>query len=211
MNYFLRIFLFLLPLNYFSQEKTKDSLFLMGGRVFASTVIDTALKAATIIDPTDSTKRINIENEELYSIKYASGQTYYYYKQDTTIGNWFTREEMLYFMQGERDARKGFKAKGSLYGSFVAGVAGGVTGSLLGPVVPFTYLALCGLPKVRIRHETVANPYALDYDAYILGYERQARGRRRMKCLIGGGIGYLVGLGANILVTGRVENLIKFK
>jgi hypothetical protein len=183
----------------------------MSGRVFASTVLDTALRAATIIDPDDTTKRINIENEDLYAIRYKNGNTYYYYKQDTTIGNWFTREEMLFYMQGERDARKGFNPKGSLYGSLVAGIAGGITGSLLGPAIPFTYLALCGIPKVKIKHETVTNPYALDYDAYILGYERQSRGRRRMKCLIGGGIGYLVGIGANVLITGRVENLIKFK
>ena len=194
-----------------SQNGLKDSLFLTDGSIYASKVTDTLLKAATIVDPKDSTKRINVEDEDLYSIKYASGKTVFYYKQDSLTDNWMTRDEMLFYMQGERDSRKGFNPKGSLYGSFVAGIAGGVTGSLLGPVVPFTYMALSGIPKVRIRHETVTNPYALDHDAYILGYERHARSRRRIKCLLGGGLGYLVGIGANVLITGRVESLIKFK
>jgi hypothetical protein len=108
---------------------------------------------------------------------------------------------MYYFMAGERDAKKGFKARGSLIGCMAAGFAGGLSGNLLGPILPFGYMGLCGITKVRIRHETISNPYYIDHDPYILGYERQARSKRRIQCLIGGGIGLVAGYLTNVTVA----------
>ena len=198
--------------NYAAQEK-KDTLFLMNGKIYVSRVIDTLIGGVTIKDLKDTTQKFTVDNEDLFSVHYSNGQIYYYYSQDTLIGNEFTREEMLYYMEGERDAKKGFKARGSLIGSMVSGFAGGLTGSLLGPVVPFAYLGLCGIPKVRIRHETISNPYYIDHDPYILGYERQARSKRRIQCLIGGGIGLVAGYATNFVIAKSNPNFtlkIKF-
>ncbi|MFL5752474.1 MAG: hypothetical protein ACJ76F_03635 [Bacteroidia bacterium] len=188
-----------------------DSLFLMNGKIYVSTVIDTSLGAVTILDIKDTSKRMNVEYDELYGVKYAStGSMYYYYSQDTSIINDFTRDEMWLYMKGERDAKKGFKGRGSLFGSMAAGIGGGITGNILGPLVPFAYLGLSGLPKVRIKHDTVSNPYYLDSDAYILGYERQARYKRKINCMIGGGIGLAIGFTANFLITQSFNNFLKF-
>lgn len=176
----------------FSQQRAADSLFLMNGRIVVAPVIDTLLGAATFVDPQDTSKRSHVENDQLFAIKYHDGTVSYYYKQDT-ISNWFSRDEMWLFMQGERDARKGFKPKGSLFGSMACGIAGGLTGSLLGPIPAVAYTSLVGLPKVRIRHNTVSDIRLLDHDAYILGYEREARAKRRIWALIGSGVGMLVG------------------
>jgi hypothetical protein len=178
----------------YAQEEKKDTLFLMNGRVVATTVLDTSLGAATVVDPKKPGKKLNYEYDQLYGIKYAkTGSMYYYYFQDTVVGNDFTRDEMWLFMKGEQDAKKGFKAYGSFFGSMAAGLIGGATGQLYGPVAPSAYLLLCGLPKVRIRHSTISNPYYIDSDAYILGYEREARSKRRIKCLLGGGLGMVLG------------------
>jgi hypothetical protein len=75
------------------------------------------------------------------------------------------------------------------------GIAAGITGSFYGPVLPVGYTALVGVPKVRIRHSTVSDVRYLDSDAYILGYEREARGKRRIYALIGTGIGLFLGYG----------------
>jgi hypothetical protein len=95
----------------FSQKRAADSLFLMNGRILVSPVIDTLFGAATFVDPEDTTKRAHIENDQLFAIKYSNGDIFYYYEQDT-ISNWFSRDEMWMFMKGERDARKGFKPWG---------------------------------------------------------------------------------------------------
>lgn len=178
----------------FSQNEQKDTLFLMNGRIVATTVLDTSLGAATVVDPKKPEKKLNYEYDRLYGIKYAkTGSMYYYYFQDTLQGNDFTRDEMWLFMKGEQDAKKGFKARGSFFGSMAAGLIGGASGQLYGPIAPSAYLLLCGLPKVRIRHNTISNPYYIDSDAYILGYEREARSKRRIQCLLGGGLGMVLG------------------
>lgn len=194
-----------------SAQESKDTLFLMNGKIYVSRVLDTLLGGVTIKDIKDTSKRFTVDNEDLFSVHYANGDLYYYYSQDTLIGNEFTRDEMGYFMAGERDAKKGFKARGSLFGSMAAGFVGGLSGSLLGPVVPFAYLGLCGIPKVRIRHSTISNPYYIDHDPYILGYERQARSKRRMQCLIGGGIGLVAGYATNIIIAKTSGTNISFK
>lgn len=207
-----KLLLFLFFFSVLSVYSQKDTVLLLNGKTFVSKVIDTLLGGVTIIDPADTSKKFTLDNDDLYSVVYADGREYFYYSQDTLIGNEFTREEMKYFMYGERDAKKGFKARGSFFGSMAAGFAGGITGSLLGPVVPFAYLGLCGIPKVRIKHETISNPYFIDHDPYILGYERQARSKRRMQCLIGGGIGLVAGYATNFIVAKSNPNFtLKFK
>jgi hypothetical protein len=203
---------FFLSIGSMFSQQDKDTLFLMNGKVYVSRVLDTLLGGVTIKDEKDTSKQFTIDNDDLFSVKYADGREYFYYSQDTLIGNEFTREEMRYFMLGERDAKKGFKAPGSLFGSMAAGFAGGLSGNILGPILPFGYLGLCGITKVRIRHETISNPYYIDHDPYILGYERQARAKRRIQCLIGGGIGLVAGYATNFVIARTNPNFtLKFK
>ena len=183
----------------FAQKKSADTLYLMNGRILVSPIIDTLLGAATFIDPEDTTKRAHVENDQLFAIKYHTGDIFYYYEQDT-ITNFYSRDEMWLFTQGERDAKKGFKPWGSFTGGLVLGMAGGGSGLVLGtlgvffgPILPVTFLATVGIPKVRIKHNTVSNPNNLDYDVYILGYEREARTKRRKYAMVGGGIGAAIG------------------
>src|ERR1700752_5326850 len=147
------IALFFVSVFSFAQKKAGDTLFLMNGRTVVVNVIDTLFGATTFIDPEDSTKRAHIENELVFAVKYQNGDIFYYYEQDT-IANWFSRDEMWMFMQGERDARKGFKPYGSLYGSVASGILGGITGTLFGPLAPIAYTACVGIPWVRIKHKT---------------------------------------------------------
>jgi hypothetical protein len=179
----------------FGQTQAQDTIFLMNGHIVAEKVIDSTLGAVTIYHPKKHSKKIHYEWDQLYMVKYANGYKRYYYYQDSTVNNWFTKAEMWMYMKGEIDARKGFRAPGSFIGATIAGLLGGMSGTIWGPVAPYTYMALTGIPKVRIRHHTVSNPKYLESDAYILGYERVARQRRKIKSLIGGTIGLAIGYG----------------
>lgn len=177
------------------KAQNKDTILLMNGNIVVEKVIDTLIGAVTIVNPAKVTEKLHYEYDDIYCVKYASGFTDYYYTQDTMKGNYFTREEMKYYMYGERDARKGFKAPGSLIGAGVLGLASGGLGIFFAPIFPYSYMALSGITKVRIRHSTISNPNYIDQDAYILGYERVSRSRRRIKALIGGTIGLAAGYG----------------
>lgn len=177
----------------YSQTESQDTIFLMNGQVVGEKVIDTLLGAVTILNPVKPNKKIHYELSQLYMVKFSNGVKRFYYSQDSSIYNYFTRDEMWMYMKGEADARKGFKARGSLIGAGIAGLIGGMTGTFWAPVAPYGYMALVGIPKVRIRANTISNPNYVDSDGYILGYERVARHKRRIQAVIGGSIGLVLG------------------
>lgn len=184
----------------------------MNGNYVVEKVIDTLIGAVTIVNPEKTTEKLHYEYDDIYCVKYASGFTDYYYSQDTLRGNYFTRDEMQYYIYGERDARKGFKARGSLIGAGVVGLASGGLGLFFAPVFPYGYMALSGIPKVRIKHSTISNPNYIDHDAYILGYERVSRSKRRIQALIGGTIGLAAGYGLYFgLLKDKLPSTITFR
>ena len=64
-------------------------------------------------------------------------------------------------------------------------------------------------PKVKIKHSTVSNIEYLKQDAYIMGYERVARKKRKFQSMIGGGIGLVVGLGTYGVLKSTGNEIIK--
>lgn len=172
-----------------------DTILLMNGNIVVEKVIDTLIGAVTVFNPQKKSEKLHYEYDQIYCVKYSNGFNDYYYRQDSALGNYFTRDEMEYYIYGERDARKGFKARGSLIGAGVVGLATGGLGIFFAPIFPYAYMGLSGIPKVRIRHNTISNPNYIDQDAYILGYERVSRTKRRIQALIGGTVGLAVGYG----------------
>ncbi|MFO0320935.1 MAG: hypothetical protein ACK504_00730 [Bacteroidota bacterium] len=191
-----KILIFIIP-SFFNITKAqqKDTILLMNGQIVVEKVIDTLIGAVTVFDSKKPSEKLHYEYDQIYCVKYATGVNTYYYTQDSLLGNYFSREEMAYYMYGERDARKGFKARGSLIGAGTFGALSGGLGLFFAPVFPYAYMALSGITKVRIRHETISNPNYIDQDAYILGYERVSRSKRRIQALIGGSIGLALGYG----------------
>jgi hypothetical protein len=191
------LFIFLLGLSGINaqQKKGQDTIFLMNGQIAAHKVLDSTVAGVSIQNPDNTDKKIYYEWNQIYMVKYASGLKRFYYEQDTTINNWFTREEMWYYMLGERDARKGFKPKGSVIGAGLFGLTGGLTGLFWAPLLPYSYMALSGIPKVKIKHSTISQPNAVDFDSYLLGYERVAKQKRKLYSLASGTAGLVLGFG----------------
>jgi hypothetical protein len=190
--------------------QAQDTLYLMNGHVIGQKVIDTLLGAVTIDHPEKPGKRLHYEADQLYMVRYANGNKRYYYVQDSALNNWFTRDEMWLYMKGEVDARKGFKPWGSIIGAGLAGILGGMTGTFWGPIAPYTYMALSGIPKVKIQQGTVSHPALVESDAYLLGYERVARQKRKIQSLISGSIGLTIGYGIYVLFHERYPESANF-
>src|SRR5437868_9162761 len=111
-----------------SQIQAQDTIYLMNGHVIGEKIIDTTLGAVSIYNPKKYNQKLHFELDQLYMVHFANGDRRYYYTQDSTIGNWLSRDEMWMYMKGENDARKGFKARGALIGGGIAGLLGGMTG-----------------------------------------------------------------------------------
>jgi hypothetical protein len=195
----MRLFIYIIVLiscsTFSLKSQSKDTVLLMNGNFVVEKVIDTLIGAVTVLNPNNVNEKLHYEYDQIYCVKYANGFTDYYYSQDSLNGNYFTREEMLYYIYGERDARKGFKARGSFIGAGILGMASGGLGLFFAPIFPYSYMALSGITKIKIKHKTVSNPYFIDHDGYILGYERVSRSKRKIQALIGGSIGLAVGYG----------------
>lgn len=177
----------------FQAESMKDTLLLINGNVLITKVIDTTNGVTVVVNPKKTEKRLIIDNDKIFSIKRDTSETIMYV-YDSVPGDEFTVDEMRYFIRGEQDAQKGFKAKGSLYGNMALSAGAGVTGSFLCPIVPFVFAALVGIPKVKIKKSSVRDLNDLNSASYLMGYQRVARKKRKINSLIGGGAGLIVGL-----------------
>ncbi|MFL5765243.1 MAG: hypothetical protein ACJ77K_14970 [Bacteroidia bacterium] len=182
----------------FSGE-TNDTILMLNGTVMVANVTDTTNGVTTIKNPKDSTKYFVIDNDRIFSITNKNGESILYV-YDTLIGNEFTIDEMRYFIHGEQDAEKGFKAKGAFWGNALIGAASGLTLNFLSPLPPFAFIALTGVPKVKIKRETVSNIDYIKQDTYLMGYERVARKKRKFASLIGGVGGLAIGIGASFVL-----------
>lgn len=193
------VFLLSIGFNHFkaqikdSVRSKVDSVYLMNGNVVGETVLDSMLGAITINDSKKPGRKIHYEWDELYMVKFANGTNRYYYEQDSTKNNWFTREEMWLYTKGEKDARVRFKPKACAITAGIAGLIGGMSGTFWAPIMPYGFMTMSGITKIKIRHSSVSDPKYVDYDSYILGYERTARQKRKIWSIIGGSIGLVAG------------------
>ncbi len=176
-------------------QNTQDTIYLMNGQKLGSVVTDSSFALITYKLPQSSQpdKIRNFEKDDIFCVRYKNGDVFYYYSQDTVRGDWFTREEMWHFTQGERDAIKGFKPLPTFVIGSTIGLVAGMTGMYVAPAMPLGFFLISDITKIKIRHSSVSNPELLQYDAYILGYQKVARTKRKIYSIIGGASGLLLG------------------
>lgn len=191
----------------FSQSGN-DTILLLNGNTIITNIIDTANASVSFKNPKHPAKNIVIENERIFSIRNSNGENIIY-SYDTILGNEFTIDEMRYFIKGEQDAQKGFKARGAFWGNLFIGAGAGVTGFFFSPAVPFAFTALAGVPKVKIKKNTVSDPEYLNHPEYLMGYQRVADKKRKIKSLVSGGIGLGIGLGTFFILKNNDAELLK--
>ena len=173
-----------------------DTVYLMSGNTVAGVVKDSVDQELKILVPKKGDFKADfIDLDLVYSVKYgATGTETVFYKQDTLFGNYYTAQEVKYFLEGERDAMRSYRCPVWTAGAFAAGFAGGYMQSfVLTFLPPFVYAGTTSFFRVKIKPGTVSNPDFLKYDTYLLGYEKEARKRRVFRSLIWAGIGMATG------------------
>ncbi|OQA06424.1 MAG: hypothetical protein BWY67_01960 [Bacteroidetes bacterium ADurb.Bin397] len=85
----------------------------------------------------------------------------------------------------------------------VGGVASGVAGSIVGFYglpVPLVYATIVGRFNPKLPKSERANVHS---EAFLAGYEKKSRNIKIKQSMIGGGIGFAVGITALILILGN--------
>jgi len=172
-----------------------DTVYLMSGQTVTGVVKDSANEELKILIPRKGDFKADfIDLDLVYSVKYGTGVESVFYKQDTLYGNYYTAQQVKYFLEGERDARRSYRSPWCTAGSFAVGFTGGYLQNFIFTFLPpFAYAGTTTFFRVKIKPGTVSNPDFLMYETYLLGYEKEARKHRVFRSLMWGGIGMVSG------------------
>lgn len=218
MRFLLAIFITLL----LNQANAQDTVQKMSGKVLVGTILDTTAGDITInISGKRKTKRVSIENPEIFSYRISTQPEIILYRQDSSIANFLTVREQRYFIYGERDAQQyynpiGFKVMSGLFTfgvsvldtysedtashNFMKGLFNGTPGlAPLAACVVFPILAR--LTTVQLNLSKVSKREYLNHEAYLDGYGEVARRKKIFGSFKFGVGGMLLGYGSFLLVN----------
>jgi hypothetical protein len=203
-HYFPVLIALLFGINAWSQtSEPMDTVYLMSGKTVTGIVKDSTDDQLKILVPKKGQFKSDfIDLDLVFSVKYRNGKEEVFYKQDTLFGNYFTEQEVRYYMAGERDARRSYHSRLWCAGGFALGCVGGYFRS---PITVFTfpllYPATTTFFRIKIKPGSVSNPENIKYDTYVLGYEKEARKQRVFRSLIWTGVGTVIGFTTSAILN----------
>lgn len=182
-----------------------DTIFFLNGEVKAVKLVDTAYNFVRFLPEKRIRKqRIKaVEKSQVFSLKFSGGQERILYFHDSAIGNVFTVLEAKMFMYGEQEADKNYKNKWPFVIGFVVGCGSPITLSnavALSPIAPAVIPLHTLIPSIKINTRKITNKNYLQYDTYLMGYEKMARKRNFVNAILGAGIGFSAGIGAWLIL-----------
>lgn len=194
-------FLTAIMLALFSAAQDKINLMngqILEGRVLGQSTLEIRYqvrKGERLIERTEPT-------ESVFSVTDSLGRERIWYFMDTVFGNELTIPQMRWYMEGERDARKGYKPLVPMLLGFVAGAAPVLAldlevNSLL---IPPVYAGLMAWPRVNVTRGSIRDPSMEGDPNYAMGYAAAGRPKRVLKCLASSFIGVGVGLAIRQLI-----------
>ena len=182
-----------------------DTIFFLNGETRAVKVVDTVYHLIRFLPEKKKKKPrvLDVEKDRVFSLKFSDGQERLVYFHDSTIGNVFTVLEAKMFMLGEREAEKNYRNKWPYMIGFSVGVASPIVLSnavALSPIAPAVSPLHTLIPYIRVNTKKIQNKNYLQYDTYIMGYEKVARKKNFVHAIIGAGIGLAAGLGTWVIL-----------
>ena len=188
-----------------SDTAKMDTLFFMNGEIRAVKVVDTIYNTIRFL-PQKRAQKPHIQEVgkgNIFSLKLSDDKERIIYFHDSAAGNVFTVIEAKMYMLGEQEADKHYRNKWPFLIGFVVGVASPIAFSnavLLSPIAPAVAPLHTLLPVIRVNTKEIADRNYLQYDTYLMGYEKVARKKNFMHSILGAGIGLAAGMGAWVLL-----------
>lgn len=181
----------------------QDKINLMNGQVLEGRVVgQSSLEIRYLVPRKDLLVERTEPTSGVFSVTDSLGHEKVWYFMDTLFGNEYTVPQMRWFINGERDARKGYKPWGPMLGGFALGA--GLTMALdlevNSLVIPPVYAGLMAWPRVYVTRGSITDPNMEGDPIYATGYSAVGRPKRVLNSLLSTALGVLVGFGMNQLV-----------
>ena len=178
-----------------------DTIFFLNGEIRAVKVVDTA-SHRILFFPDVKTKKPHVkdvEKDRVFSVNFSNGQDKIFYFHDTILGNVFTIMEAKMFMLGEQEADRSYRNKWPALIGFAVGAVSPLAlanAVILSPIPAGITPLHTLIPYIHVNTQAIQNKNYLQYDTYIMGYEKVARKKNFMHAIIGAGVGLAAGFGA---------------
>ena len=184
-----------------TSDTTKpDTIFFLNGEVRAVKVVDTISHLIRFLPEKRQRKPrvMDVEKDRVFSVKFSNEQERIVYFHDSAVGNVFSVIEAKMFMLGEREAENNYHNKWPFLIGFAVGAGSPIALSnaiLLSPIAPAISPLHTLVPVIHVNTKAIVNKNYLQYDTYIMGYEKVARKKNFMHSILGAGLGLAAGLG----------------
>lgn len=205
----MRVLLLVILSVFWGGAHAQDKINLMNGQVLDGKVVGQSSLEIRYLVPSGKHMRERSEpTSGVFSVTDSTGREKVWYFMDTIFGNDYTVPQMRWFIEGERDARKGYKPWGLVLGGFALGA--GLTMALDLEVnallIPPVYAGAMALPRVYVTRGSITDPNMEGDPIYATGYSAVGRPKRVVKSLLSTAIGVAVGLAVNQLVIDPARN-----
>lgn len=188
--------------------QAQDKINLMNGQVIEGQVIGQSSLEIRYLVPGKHKRERAEPTSSVFSVVDSLGHEKVWYFMDTLFGNEYTVPQMRWFIEGERDARKGYRPVLPVLGGFVAGA--GLTMALDLEVnallIPPLYAGAMAWPRVYVTRGSITDPNMEGDPIYATGYSAVGRPKRVVRSLLSTAVGVAVGLAMNRYVIDPARN-----
>lgn len=187
----------------------QDRINLMNGQVLEGKVVgQSSLEIRYLVPKKSRLVERSEPTSSVFSVTDSLGREKVWYFMDTLFGNDYSVAEMRWFINGERDARNGYKPWGPMIGGFVLGA--GLTMALDLEVnsllIPPVYAGLMAWPRVYVTRGSISDPNMEGDPIYATGYSAVGRPKRVLRSLLSTAVGVGTGMLMNKLVIDPSRN-----
>jgi hypothetical protein len=157
-------------------------------------------------------KELELSKYRIFSITTADGKETIHYKPDSSMGNFYSVNEMKMYIFGQRDAFKSYQPLPMFLLSFTAGVGAVLldtyefnptathpagffqrTPSMMPITIPLVFTIGTGLFAPKIRKEYASDVSFMASEHYIEGFRKIAKYKRLKNAFLGSAIGVATG------------------
>lgn len=175
-----------------------DHILLMNGEIIRAKVLGQSTLEVRYLEfgKNGRTKERAEPTETVFSVTDSLGRERIWYFMDTVFGNDLDIEQMRCFINGEQDARAGYKPTLPVLGGFLFGAGTTIAANLEvnALFLPPIYAATMILPRVHVTKGSVSDPTMEGNEDYAYGYSKVGKSKRVVRTLISTFAGVAVGL-----------------